>query len=103
MREIFRILRPSGVALIMTPLRSDLESTYEDPCFINARERVKAFGAGDFVRKYGRDFVDRLKQAGFDVEIVQPADKLDEAVQRTHGIWNDRIYVCRRSEQKNPS
>ena len=102
MREIFRILRPTGVALIMTPVFSDLEITYEDPCIVNPRERRKKFGAWDFVRKYGPDFVDRLKQAGLDVEIVQPADKLDKAVQRRHGIWNNRIYVCRRREQKNP-
>jgi SAM-dependent methyltransferase len=100
MREILRILRPSGVALIMTPLEGNLEITYEDPCIINPRERDKAFGEWDFVRKYGRDFVDRLKQAGFDVEIVQPADKLDEATQKTYGMWNERIYVCRRAEQK---
>jgi hypothetical protein len=103
MSELFRVLRPGGMALIMVPLHSDLETTYEDPSIISHSGRDKAFGEWDFVRKYGRDFVDRLKQAGFGIEIVQPADRLDEATRTTYGIWNDRIYVCRRPEQMKPS
>jgi hypothetical protein len=34
MREIHRVLRPGGTALIMTPLAGDCEETFEDPSII---------------------------------------------------------------------
>jgi SAM-dependent methyltransferase len=96
MREIFRVLKPGGVALIMTPMNTGEQSTYEDPTIIAPNDRDKAFGEWDFVRIYGLDFTDRLKEANFDVEVVLPADKLDESSRKTMGVWNDRIFVCRR-------
>ena len=96
MREMFRILRPGGVALIMTPMNTSVHDTYEDPSIIDPNDRDKAYGEWDFVRVYGMDFSDRLKESGFAVEIAQPAEQISEPERRMMGIWNDRIFVCRR-------
>ncbi len=96
MREIFRVLRPGGIALIMTPMNSSADKTEEDPSIIDPRERDRAFGEWDFVRVYGLDFTNRLKEAKFEVQVVKPAGQLQEAELKSMGIWNDQIFVCRR-------
>jgi SAM-dependent methyltransferase len=99
MREIYRVLRPDGNALIMTPLADDREETYEDPCIIGPNARDKAYGEWDFVRTYGRDFEERLKEANFAVEKLFPAEHLGDEQRKVHGIWNDRIFVCTRNQR----
>src|SRR5262249_15171691 len=96
--EMRRVLRPGGVALVMTPLNADFEVTYEDPCIIAHDARDKAYGEWDFVRTYGRDFEARLSEAGFDVETLRPAENFGEEQRRIVGVWNDRIFVCRRKD-----
>ncbi len=96
MREMLRILRPGGVAFIMTPVDDDRAVTFEDPCIIDPREKSKIYGHSDYVRTYGRDFTDRLRESGFDVAVVRPARDLDEATLKTCDLWDDVIYVSRR-------
>jgi SAM-dependent methyltransferase len=98
MREILRVLRPGGIALLMTPMNTGAQDTYEDPSIIDPDQRDKAYGEWDFVRVYGLDFSDRLKEAGFQIEVVQPADQMAEPDRKAMGLWNDRIFICRRPE-----
>jgi SAM-dependent methyltransferase len=87
LREIRRVLRPRGRAVLQQPVDGTLERTREDPSASPA-DRLRLFGQEDHVRLYGRDFADRLRAAGLDVELVrQPAggDPLRPA----------DIYVCR--------
>ena len=48
------------------------------------------------MRVYGRDFIDRMRGVGFDVDIIHPAEKFDELMRQRYGLWNEPIYVCRR-------
>ena len=93
--EIGRVLRPGGTALLLVPLDESRAETYEDPSITSPSEREKAFRQYDHVRVYGRDFTERVRAAGLDVEIDQFHRRLDPAlVQRRRmrsGLW-----VCRK-------
>lgn len=68
MREIQRVLRPGGFAIMQVPLNYHRELTYEDTSITSSRERERAFGQDDHVREYGLDYGGRLEQAGFRVK-----------------------------------
>ncbi|GJQ47891.1 MAG: type 11 methyltransferase [Candidatus Kuenenia stuttgartiensis] len=72
MREFFRVLKNSGWAILLVPVTS--EKTYEDPSIIEPAKRLKAFGQEDHVRRYGSDYVDRLREAGFIVKVTNVSD-----------------------------
>jgi SAM-dependent methyltransferase len=67
MRELFRLLRPGGVALLTVPLNASRRQTYENPAITAPAERHAHFSAEDHVRYYGLDFADRLAEVGFTV------------------------------------
>jgi SAM-dependent methyltransferase len=64
MREIARVLRPNGRALLSVPMFEAWEHTYEDPSITTEEGRDLYFNKDDHLRLYGRDFRDRLDQAG---------------------------------------
>jgi SAM-dependent methyltransferase len=74
MRELFRVLRPAGVALIQTPVNYDQAETYEDPGETDAGERMRRFSQADHLRVFGRDLLDRLVAAGFEVNVEAAGD-----------------------------
>ncbi len=73
MTEIFRILKPDGWAILQTPISAALDATYEDFSITDPTEKKKLSGQCDHVRIYAMDYVDRLKRAGFVVELFPMA------------------------------
>jgi len=69
MKELHRVLRPDGWALLQVPISLNSETTYEDASITTPDGRERAFGQADHVRIYARDYVDRLRGAGFGVEV----------------------------------
>ena len=103
MREMFRVLRPGGRAVMMHPVDPTREDTYEDPAIISREEREAAFGQWDHVRIYGRDLRRRLEEACFEVAVDRYVDCLDERLVHRHRLREpprrprgDDIYVCTR-------
>jgi predicted SAM-dependent methyltransferase len=68
MSELLRVLKPGGWAILQVPISKVLEKTYEDFTITSSQEREKHFGQKDHVRIYGKDYTQRLKEAGFMVE-----------------------------------
>jgi len=68
MQELFRILKPKGMAILQIPQELDRETTFEDNTIIDKSERAKIFGQYDHVRIYGRDYFNKLRSIGFTVE-----------------------------------
>jgi len=66
MAELYRVLKPGGWAALLVPMTETL--TDEDPA-ASPEERKKRFGQEDHVRLYGRDYLDRLREAGFRVSV----------------------------------
>lgn len=69
LRELFRVLAPSGHGILMVPIDLTAEATVEDPTSTDEAANWRRFGQGDHVRRYDRvGFIERVKTAGFDIE-----------------------------------
>lgn len=68
-RELNRVIRPSGTVFFQVPLDINLENTFEiatkDPS-----EREKLYGQSDHLRVFGMDFPDYLDKGGFNTVCV---------------------------------
>lgn len=93
MRELFRVLAPGGIALVQVPI-SDAPFTDEDPSVTDPKIRKLRWGLEDHVRLYGRDLVDRLEKAGFQVEEMRLAQDMSDEELKRYGLWNDLLFVC---------
>jgi SAM-dependent methyltransferase len=65
MREIRRVLRDNGKAILQVPVDYDREVTFEDPSITDPLEREKIFGNKWNLRWYGKDYQQRLEEEGF--------------------------------------
>jgi SAM-dependent methyltransferase len=94
MREFYRVLKSKGWAILPVPVNDD--ETFEDPSIIAPLDRLKAFGQEDHVRRYGLDYVDRLREAGFKVEITEVNDVVqnEEAIHMGLTPASGKIYYC---------
>ena len=94
MREILRVLKPGGWAIIQSPVY-DMAETYEDPTITDPRAREVAYGQDDHLRKYGQDYGDRLRQAGFVVTEDDYVRKLTPDQVRWYALMKDElVYFC---------
>jgi SAM-dependent methyltransferase len=94
-REFHRVLRPTGWAVIQVPITA--EETFEDPTITDPAERERLFGQHDHVRRYGPDYLDRLREAGFRVELVPVPDVATQAEVAQMGLpVAEEIFLCRR-------
>jgi len=92
--EFFRVLKKDGWALLIIPISFETKKTFEDPSITDSEERIKYFGQKDHVRKYGIDFVDRLKDAGFSVKTIAPKNYLAKKDIAYMGIKDRILFYC---------
>ena len=74
MAELHRVLSPSGWAVLLVPITAT--ETVEGGRATDPETRLRLFGQEDHVRRYGPDFVDRLRDVGFEVEKFVAGDFL---------------------------
>jgi predicted SAM-dependent methyltransferase len=95
MREMFRVLKKGGWAVIQSPVDKNRERTYEDRSIRTPKDREKYFGELDHVRTYGLDYKQRLEDAGFTVKFNDYLKELGEGAIKTYALSNnDEIYLC---------
>ena len=78
MQELYRILKKGGMGIFQIPQELDRDTTYEDDSITDKKERAKIFGQYDHVRIYGRDYFEKLRSIGFNVEEVDYTITLSE-------------------------
>lgn len=75
MKELFRVLRKNGVAILQAPWSLTLPATIENPSIADPAMQAKLYGQKDHVRIYTlNDYVNRLSAAGFDVKVISPGE-----------------------------
>lgn len=84
MSEFFRVLCCGGWALLDVPIAA--ARTYEDETIVAPEDRLLAFGQEDHVRKYGPDYIDRLKLVGFEVTVHAVSDLISKDLAKKMGI-----------------
>lgn len=68
--ELYRILKPTGKGILMTPVINKKNVQDEDPSIKNVAERWRRFAQDDHVRLYEKDiFVERVKNSGFTLKV----------------------------------
>lgn len=70
MQELYRVMKPGGWGIFQIPQDLNRKTTFEDDSITDKKERAKIFGQYDHVRIYGRDYFDKLRRIGFNVEAV---------------------------------
>jgi SAM-dependent methyltransferase len=75
MKEIYRVLKTNGQAILQVPISKNSLHTYEDFSIVDPVQREKIFGQFDHVRRYGQDYVNRLEGCGFKVTRINIYDE----------------------------
>lgn len=91
--EINRVLAPGGWAILMCPIDYRRATTLEDPTVTTPEERHRVFGQADHQRLYGRDYPERLAEAGFDVRAETYADAWDRRSINRFGLRRESDSV----------
>jgi SAM-dependent methyltransferase len=88
MRELFRLLKPGGVAAVSVPINATRRQTYENSSITAPEQRHAHFSAEDHRRYYGLDFSDRLAAVGFQTSEfrVSPDQEVRYGLQRDEWI-----------------
>jgi ubiquinone/menaquinone biosynthesis C-methylase UbiE len=99
--ELFRVMKYGGWGILQVPIEMDREKTYEDESITSPEERKKAFGQFDHVRMYGKDYIDKLQSAGFEVELNDYAQKVSEVDKMRYGFGiEENIFIVKKSLTK---
>jgi predicted SAM-dependent methyltransferase len=95
MQELFRVLKPGGMAILQIPQELARATTFADDSITDQKERAKIFGQYDHVRIYGRDYFDKLRSIGFTVIEEDYTNKITpELVEKYCLAKGEIIPVC---------
>ena len=93
MAEFFRVLKPGGLALLQVPMSG--ANTHEDWSITSPEARRKAFGDPGHVRRYGMDYMDRLRDAGFSTTVLTAQEMLSRSECDRCGVAGTRrLFSC---------
>jgi len=103
LNELYRVMKPGGWGIIISPINVSRDKTYEDASITSPAEREKHFGQSDHLREYGLDYPERLKTGGFKVEIVDLISGMDPERVKRYGLMvydafteEDLVYVVKK-------
>ncbi|MBU4580790.1 radical SAM protein [Patescibacteria group bacterium] len=100
MKELYRILKPKGFAILQEPVFRDKNKTFENFAITDPKERENIFGGFNHVRTYGKDYISRLMNAGFKVKINNFSKSLKKEEAKKFSLSKEDIYICSKPETK---
>ena len=96
MSELYRVMRRGGWGVILSPVELTRATTFEDDSITDEAERTRIFGQYDHCRVYGRDYADRLREVGFEVEDLDYAASLTPDERARFALPVDHLYIVRK-------
>lgn len=97
-QEFNRVLKPSGWGILQSPVYP-IETTLEDSSITDPAEREKLFGQRDHVRKFGKDYAERLRRSGLRIEENQFVKELSEEKVSHFALPSQEIiFVCKKGD-----
>lgn len=100
--ELHRVLARDGFGIVLVPLINGMDETDEDASADSREPRFLRYGDGDHVRQYGiRDFQDRLRAAGFQIELLGKEFFGVEAFLKAGIALDSVLYIVRKSPRAN--
>jgi predicted SAM-dependent methyltransferase len=96
LQELHRILKPGGWGIMLVPEDRSRATTFEDDTITDPAERTRLFGQYDHRRVYGRDYDDRLRRAGFEVERIAATELVTAAEHRLYATGGDDLVIVRK-------
>lgn len=97
MKEIFRVLKPNGTAILQIPQDLNRETTFEDNSITDPKERALIFGQYDHLRVYGKDYFNKLRSIGFTVNEVDYTKNFSESeIEKYRLAKGEIIPVCKK-------
>lgn len=97
MRELYRVLKPGGWAIMQVPIDYSREKTYEDKSITSPEEREKHFWQKDHLRLFGKDYPKLLEAAGFNVMSDTFVQDLEPQLRQRFRLQDEEIiYLARK-------
>lgn len=96
MREMYRVMRPGGWGVMLSPVDEGRADTFEDDTITDPDERTRVFGQYDHRRVYGRDYAERLRHTGWQVDEVDYFTALPPDQQKLYGLRSEILYIVRK-------
>lgn len=97
LRELYRVLKPGGTAILQVPVRTFLRHTQDGAHIDDPQERLRLFGHPDHRRNYGRDYRQRLESIGFAVHADNFAAALPRNDRHRYSVAKSEVlYICRK-------
>ncbi len=95
LKELYRVMKPGGWAIMQVPQDFSREFTFEDPTITSPEEREKHYWQKDHVRLFGRDYPKWLEEAGFRVEEYPVSEKISPELQERYRlIPKEILYIA---------
>ena len=95
MSELYRVLKKGGTGIFQVPIDMNRKKTFQDDSITDKLERNKIFGQYDHVRVYGKDYFNKLENAGFKVQQIDYSKKFsNEEILKYSIIKGEVIPVC---------
>lgn len=93
LKEIYRILKLDGYAVLQTPFSKILPSTFSDVKINTKYLKNYFYGQEDHVRVYGKDFIDMVTNNGFLNNTQSHNQKLSNINPNIYGVNDQEIFL----------